>query len=59
MQRQLGEHELDQILAGYCRLAESARANLQSGGLDTGGAGKSVRLGTPWMERKVQPEGNM
>jgi low affinity Fe/Cu permease len=33
---QLEERELDQILAGYCRLAESARANLQSGGLDTG-----------------------
>jgi low affinity Fe/Cu permease len=33
---QLEERELDQILAGYCRLAENARANLQSGGLDTG-----------------------
>lgn len=33
---QLEERELDQILAGYCRLAENARANLRSGGLDTG-----------------------
>jgi low affinity Fe/Cu permease len=32
---QLEERDLDQILAGYCRLAESARANLQTGGLDT------------------------
>src|SRR4051794_5116585 len=32
---QLEERELDQILAGYRRLAESARANLQTGGLDT------------------------
>jgi low affinity Fe/Cu permease len=33
---ELEEHELDQILAGYCRLAESARANLRTGGHDTG-----------------------
>jgi low affinity Fe/Cu permease len=33
---QLEEHELDQILDGYCRLAQSARANLRTGGLDTG-----------------------
>jgi low affinity Fe/Cu permease len=33
---QLEERDLDQILAGYCRLAESARANLQRGDLDTG-----------------------
>jgi low affinity Fe/Cu permease len=33
---QLEERDLDQILAGYCRLAETARANLQRGGLDTG-----------------------
>ena len=32
---ELEEHELDQILDGYCRLAESARANLRSGGRDT------------------------
>ena len=32
---QLEERDLDQILEGYCRLAESARANLQIGGLDT------------------------
>jgi low affinity Fe/Cu permease len=33
---QLEERELDQILAGYCRLAQGARAELQRGGLDTG-----------------------
>jgi low affinity Fe/Cu permease len=33
---QLEERELDQILAGYCRLAKSARADLLRGGLDTG-----------------------
>jgi len=33
---ELEEHELDQILDGYCRLAQSARANLRTGGLDTG-----------------------
>ena len=33
---ELEEHELDQILDGYCRLAESARANLRTGGHDTG-----------------------
>ena len=33
---QLEERDLDQILASYCRLAETARANLQSGGMDTG-----------------------
>jgi low affinity Fe/Cu permease len=32
---ELEEHELDQILEGYCRLAQSARANLRSGGRDT------------------------
>ncbi|HVQ47247.1 MAG TPA: low affinity iron permease family protein [Gemmatimonadales bacterium] len=32
---ELEEHELDQILDGYCRLAESARANLRTGGRDT------------------------
>src|SRR3982750_1589498 len=32
---ELEEHELDQILDGYCRLAQSARANLRSGGRDT------------------------
>ena len=32
---ELEEHELDQILDGYCRLAESARANLRTGGHDT------------------------
>jgi low affinity Fe/Cu permease len=33
---ELEEHELDQILDGYCRLAESARATLRTGGHDTG-----------------------
>jgi low affinity Fe/Cu permease len=33
---QLEERELDAILAGYRRLAESARAGLQRGDLDTG-----------------------
>jgi low affinity Fe/Cu permease len=32
---ELEEHELDQILDGYCRLAQSARANLRTGGRDT------------------------
>lgn len=32
---ELEEHELDQILDGYCRLAETARANLRTGGRDT------------------------
>ena len=32
---ELEEHELDQILEGYCRLAQSARANLRTGGRDT------------------------
>ena len=32
---ELEEHELDQILDGYCRLAQRARANLRSGGRDT------------------------
>ena len=32
---ELEEHELDQILEGYCRLAQSARANLRIGGHDT------------------------
>jgi low affinity Fe/Cu permease len=32
----LEEHELDTILAGYCRLAEGARADLRRGDLDTG-----------------------
>ena len=33
---QLEERELDQILAGYGRLAESARADLRRGARDTG-----------------------
>jgi low affinity Fe/Cu permease len=33
---ELEELELDRIRAGYCRLAEGARADLRSGGLDTG-----------------------
>jgi low affinity Fe/Cu permease len=33
---QLEERELDAILAGYRRLAESARVGLQRGDLDTG-----------------------
>ena len=33
---QLEERELDQILAGYERLAESARADLRRGARDTG-----------------------
>jgi low affinity Fe/Cu permease len=33
---QLEERELDGILAGYCRLAEGARAGLRRGDLDTG-----------------------
>ncbi len=33
---ELEEHELDQILDGYCRLAESARDDLRTGGHDTG-----------------------
>jgi low affinity Fe/Cu permease len=33
---QLEERELDQILDGYCRLAEGARTDLRQGGLDTG-----------------------
>src|SRR5947207_14045106 len=33
---QLEERELDQILAGYCRLAEGARADLRRGERDTG-----------------------
>ena len=33
---ELEEHELDQMLDGYCRLAESARATLRTGGHDTG-----------------------
>lgn len=33
---QLDERELDMILAGYGCLAESARADLRMGGLDTG-----------------------
>jgi len=32
---ELEEHELDQILDGYCRLAQTARANLRTGGRDT------------------------
>jgi low affinity Fe/Cu permease len=32
---ELEEHELDQILDGYRRLARSARANLRTGGRDT------------------------
>jgi low affinity Fe/Cu permease len=32
---ELEEHELDQILDGYRRLAQTARANLRTGGLDT------------------------
>jgi low affinity Fe/Cu permease len=33
---QLEERELDQVLAGYCRLAEGARADLGRGERDTG-----------------------
>ena len=33
---QLEERELDQVLAGYCRLAEGAREDLRRGALDTG-----------------------
>jgi low affinity Fe/Cu permease len=33
---ELEERELDQIRAGYCRLAEGARADLGLGGMDTG-----------------------
>jgi low affinity Fe/Cu permease len=33
---ELEERELDQVLAGYCRLAEGARGDLRRGGLDTG-----------------------
>jgi len=33
---QLEERELDQVLAGYCRLAEAAREDLRRGGLDIG-----------------------
>jgi low affinity Fe/Cu permease len=33
---ELEEHELDAILASYCRLAEGARAGLRRGDLDTG-----------------------
>ena len=33
---ELEEEELDQIHAEYCRLAESARANLRRGSFDTG-----------------------
>ena len=33
---QLEERELDPILAGYCRLAEKARADLRRGERDTG-----------------------
>jgi low affinity Fe/Cu permease len=33
---QLEERELDQVLAGYCRLAEGARADLRRGKQDTG-----------------------
>ena len=33
---QLEERELDRMLAGYCRLAESARADLRRGEGDTG-----------------------
>ena len=33
---ELEERELDQILDGYCRLAEGARAGLRRGDLDTG-----------------------
>jgi low affinity Fe/Cu permease len=33
---ELEERELDQIRAGYCRLAEGARAELGLGGMDTG-----------------------
>ena len=33
---QLEERELDQVLAGYCRLAASARADLRRGERDTG-----------------------
>ncbi len=33
---QLEERELDAMLAGYCRLAETARAGLRRGDLDTG-----------------------
>jgi low affinity Fe/Cu permease len=33
---QLEERELDQILAGYVRLAEGARGELRRGGMDTG-----------------------
>src|SRR5690242_5680320 len=33
---QLEERELDQVLAGYCRLAEGARADLRRGECDTG-----------------------
>ena len=33
---QLEERELDQVLAGYCRLAEGAREDLRRGGLDIG-----------------------
>jgi low affinity Fe/Cu permease len=33
---ELEERELDPILAGYCRLAEEARANLRRGERDTG-----------------------
>ena len=33
---QLEERELDEVLAGYCRLAEGARADLRRGDRDTG-----------------------
>ncbi len=33
---QLEERELDSVLAGYCRLAEGARADLRRGVIDTG-----------------------
>ena len=33
---ELEERELDQIRAGYCRMAEAARADLLRGGRDTG-----------------------